>query len=140
MIASTPDYDSPWPPPLLNWDWWPLARLLTVCFVLGAAGYHYLGWHVDLSNIVTLPHRVFEVLSFCALLSFGLAHLYLILLMFPIYAIVTLNDTFYGVSLWTGRTILRLRSSRCLAIAGLCGEIALFGFCLLALGRLAARL
>lgn len=122
------------------WDWWPLARLLITISVFSLAAHCYLGWTPDLRAMATLPRRVFEVLSFCALLSFGLAHLYLILLMFPIYAVVTLNDTFYDVSLWTGRTIFRLRSSRCLAITGLCGQIVLFGLCLIVLVRLATRL
>lgn len=122
------------------WDWWPLARLLITASVFGFAAHHYLGWTPDLRELATLPRRVFEVLSFCALISFGLAHLYLILLMFPIYAVVTLNDTFYDLSVAACRVVLRPRSNHAVALAGLCGQLALFGLCLFALGRLAARL
>jgi hypothetical protein len=52
VSAASEELEYPWPPPLLNWDWWPLARLLTVCFLLGAAGHGYFGWHVDLPSLV----------------------------------------------------------------------------------------
>lgn len=122
------------------WDWWPLARLLITVSVFGLGAHYYLGWTPDLRALATLPRRIFEVLSFCALISFGLAHLYLILLMFPIYAVVTLNDTFYNASLWTACAILRIRSSRCLAISGLFGEILLFGGASLFLSWFVARM
>lgn len=118
------------------WDWWPLARLLITASVIGLAAHCYLGWTPDLHEAVILPRRIFEVLSFCALLSFGLAHLYLLLLMFPIYAVVTLNDAFYDGSVAVVRAVLRLRSGRAVALAGLFGEIALFGGLTLALLRL----
>ena len=126
MIASTPDYESPWPP-LLNWDWWPLARLLTTGAVLGLAAHFYLGWTPDLRHVARLPREVFEVLSFFTLVSFALAHLYLMLLMFPLYAIVTLNDTFYGLIQWLCGAVLRIRSKRLLAVGGLLGEVLMFG-------------
>lgn len=119
-----------------RWDWWPLARLLTVIAVFGAVAYGRFGWTPDLAAVAALPRRVFEVLSFCALISFGLAHLYLILLMFPIFAVVTLNDTFYAGSHWLCRVVLRMRSGQVLALSGLCGEIVLFG----GLGLLIRRL
>lgn len=114
-----------------RWDWWPLVRLLTVLSVFGAIAYFDFGWKVSATEVLGLPRRVFEVLSFLALLSFGLAHLYLILLMFPLYATVTLNDTFYNLTVWIFRLIFRVQSSWALALLGLGGEIALFGAILL---------
>lgn len=138
MDTSVTAHESPWPP-LGNWDWWPLARLLTVCFVFGAAGHGYLGWHVDLANIVTLPRRIFEVLSFFTLISFGLAHLYLILLMFPLYAAVTLNEHFYGATWWLLQRICRIQSTRLLAVVALSGEILLFGATAILVRHFASR-
>jgi len=111
------------------WDWWPLARLLVTASVLAFAAHHYLGWTPDPGELAALPRRSFEVLSFCTLLSFGLAHLYLVLLMLPLYAMVTLNDTFYDAAIWVVRTVFRLRPGRVLSLAGLGGELLFFAAC-----------
>ncbi|MBI3298353.1 MAG: hypothetical protein HYZ75_09340 [Elusimicrobia bacterium] len=118
-----------------RWDWWPLARLLTTGAVLGLAAHHYLEWTPDLRHLARLPREVFEVLSFFSVISFALAHLYVMLLMFPLYAVVTLNDTFYDLSAFILRAAFRL-SGPGLAVAGLAGEILLFG----AVGGLLGRL
>ncbi|TBR21576.1 hypothetical protein EPO15_09910 [bacterium] len=118
-----------------RWDWWPLARLLTVVFVIGITGYQF-GWRIDPGAVLALPRRVGEVLSFLTLVSFALAHLYVVLLMFPLYAAVTLNDTYYDLTTWTFRTIFRVRSGRALAFIGLAGEVVLFGATLSLLHRL----
>jgi len=64
----------------------------------------------------------------------------LMLLMFPLYAAVTLNDTFYDLSCWAARAVLRLRSPCAVAFGGLCGEVAIFGTLLLAAHTLLLRL
>ena len=109
-----------------RWDWWPLARLLTVLGAFGSLA--SLSSHsLDLGSLQSLPGRVFEVFTFFTLLSFALAHLYLMLIMLPLYALVTLNDTFYDLSVWVIKTVLRPRSKGAVAAAGLCGELLLFG-------------
>ncbi len=138
-MATTPNA-AVFPEQPTRWDWWPLVRLLTVLSVFGAIAYFDLGWKVRATEALALPRRVFEVLSFLALLSYALAHLYLILLMFPLYAVVTLNDTFYDMSVWTLRTVFRMRSGRGLSLAGLCGEILLFGAAAVPICRALARL
>jgi len=111
----------------LRWDWWPLVRLLTVLFVFGTFAHFRLGWTFGPGRLAAFPREVFEVFSLFTLLSFGLAHLYLVLLMFPIYAVVTLNDSFYDAAVWVGRTVIRLRPGRVLSLVGLGGELLLFG-------------
>lgn len=66
-----------------RWDWWPLARLLTVLSIFGALARNRIGSTFDLAQIAFLPRRTFEVFSFMTLVSSGLAHLYLLVLMFP---------------------------------------------------------
>ncbi|MBI5595378.1 MAG: hypothetical protein HY928_04740 [Elusimicrobia bacterium] len=109
-----------------RWDWWPLARLLTVLAVFGILAHARLGWTLDFRPLREFPRQVFEVFSLFTLLSFGLAHLYLVLLMLPLYALVTLNDTFYDATIWVARTVFRLRPGRVLSLAGLGGELLLF--------------
>lgn len=138
-MAPTPNAAVVAPEQPTRWDWWPLVRLLTVLSVFGGVAYHF-GWQIGATEALGLPGRVFEVLSFFTLVSFGLAHLYLVLLMFPLYAVVTLNDTFYDLSLWTLRTVFRMRSGRALSAAGLCGEILLFGACAALISRALAGL
>lgn len=119
-----------------RWDWWPLARLLTVLAVFEALAHVRFGWTLDPGRLAAFPRNVFEVFSLFTLLSFGLAHLYLVLLLFPIYAVVTLNDAFYDATVWVGRTVLRLRPGRVLSLAGLGGELLLFSAAALFIGRL----
>ncbi len=121
-----------------RWDWWPLLRLLTVLSVFGGIAYH-LGWQIGATEALGLPRRIFEVLSFFTLVSFGLAHLYLVLLMFPLYAVVTLNDVFYDAGRGVFRT-LGVRSQLALAGLGLGCEVVLFGACLAAIRALLMRL
>ncbi len=108
-----------------RWDWWPLARLLTVLGAFGTLAC-LSGYSLDFASLRGLPGRVFEVFTFLTLLSFALAHLYLMLLMFPLYAAVTLNDSFYDLSHWVARKAFGVRSCRLLATLGLIGEVALF--------------
>lgn len=110
-----------------RWDWWPLARLLIVIITFGTLAHYRFGWEPDIASLATLPRRVFEVLSLFTVLSFALAHLYLMLLAFPIYAVVTLNDSLYAASRWAFGTLFRSWSERLLDLAGLAGEIGLFG-------------
>jgi len=97
-----------------EWDWWPLARLLTTGTVLGFAAHRYLGWTPDLRPLATLPRELFEVFSFFALISFGLAHLYLLLIMLPLSSVVVLNDTFYDASRHAPRDTRPARAPRAL--------------------------
>lgn len=121
-----------------GWDWWPLARLLITGVVLGLAAHYWWGWTPDLRGLARKPREVFEVLSLFTLISFALAHFYLMLLVFPLYAVVTLNDAFYDSSLWLFRVVLRIRSSALLSLAGLAGEVTLFGALLYSVTRLLA--
>ena len=122
-----------------RWDWWPLARLLTTAAVLGLAAHHQLGWTPDIRQLAKQPREIFEVLSFFTLVSFAMAHLYVMLLMLPLYAIVTLNDAFYDISLWAARAVFRLRSPFALAISGLLGEAALFAAAFTLIRRLVSQ-
>lgn len=119
-----------------RWDWWPLARLLTVLAVFGILAHARLGWTLDFKPLREFPRQVFEVFSLFTLLSFGLAHLYLILLMLPLYALVTLNDTFYNATIWAGRTMFRLRPGRGLSLVGMAGELVAFSAALVLAERL----
>lgn len=119
-----------------RWDWWPLARLLTVLLVVGPLAHTRLGWTLEPYRLASIPRDLFEVFTLFTLLSFGLAHIYLVVLMFPIYAVVTLNDSFYDTSIWVGRTVLRMPQGRLLSLAGLGGELLLFSAAALLIGRL----
>jgi len=121
--------------PAQRWDWWPLARLLITGAVLGLAAHYWWGWTPDLSGLARKPREVFEVLSLFTLISFALAHLYVMLLAFPLYAVVTLNDAFYGASRGIFRVLFRLRSPAILTVMGLCGEVVCFGGLLCLLSR-----
>lgn len=123
-----------------RWDWWPLARLLTVLGTFASLAWLYFGWTLDPFQVLSLPRRVFEVFSFFTLLSSGLAHLYLVLLMFPLYALVTLNDVFYDATLWIASRAFPVRSRRVLMAIGLSGEILLFVVAIAAIYRISYRL
>lgn len=120
-------------------DWWPLTRMLITGAILGLAAHVLMGWQVRPQEILLLAGQMFGVLAILAMISFVLADLYLLVFLGPLYILAVANDWFYLASVRTGRTIFRLRSPLPLAIAGLCGEIALFALCLSALVRLAAR-
>lgn len=109
-----------------GWDWWPLARLLITGAALGLAAHYWWGWTPDLHGLARKPREVFEVLSLFTLVSFALAHLYVALLLFPIYAAVTLNDLFYDSANWALRTICGIRSEAALKPASLTVQVALF--------------
>lgn len=83
-MTPTTDLDAPAAP--TRWDWWPLARLLIVLTVFGTFAHFRLGWTPEFDRLAAFPREVFEVFSLFTLLSFGLAHLYLVLLMLPVYA------------------------------------------------------
>ncbi len=108
-------------------DWWPFTRLLVTGAVLGLSAHYYLGWSPDLRALARLPWNVFEILSFAALISFALADLYLLLFLIPLYALAVLNDWLYDFSYGACRVVFRLRHPALLALAGLCGEVGLFG-------------
>ncbi len=120
------------------WDWWPLARLQTVLAVLGTFAHLRFGWTPELGRLTDFSWQMFEVFSVFTLLSFALAHLYLLLLLLPIYAVVTLNDTLYDATIWVRKTVFRLRPGRLLSLAGLGGELLLFSAGALLIRRLLA--
>ena len=120
----------------VRWDWWPLTRLLTVLAVFGTFAHLRSGWTLELGRLTDISWQMFEVFSVFTLLSFALAHLYLLLLMLPIYAVVTLSDTLYDAAIWVGRTVFRLRPGRLLSLAGLGGELVLFSAAALFIRRL----
>lgn len=121
--------------PPTRWDWWPLARLLTVLFVFGTFAQFRLGWTFEPGRLAAFPRNVFEVFSLFTLLSFGLAHLYLALLMFPLYAVVTLNDALYAASISLLQVVFRIRDSLALRALGLAGEVVMFGIIFWLAGR-----
>ena len=108
-------------------DWWPFTRFLITGAVLGLSAHYYLGWRPDLRALARVPWNVFEILSLAALISFALADLYLLLFLIPLYALAVLNDWLYGFSYGGCLVVLRLRHPARLALAGLCGEVGLFG-------------
>lgn len=121
-------------------DWWPFARLLITAVVLGLAAHVFLGWQVRAREVPALSGQMFGVMSILAMISFVLADLYLLVFLIPLLIVGVLNDWSYGASVWALRTVFRMRSGRSLSFAGLCGEIILFGFCLIVLGRFVAKL
>jgi len=123
-----------------DWDWWPLARLLTTAAVIGLAAHYRLGWRIDVQHLLALPGHAFQVFSFLTLLSAVLAHFYVVLIMFPLYAVITLNDAFYDFSHWIFRTVFFMRSTVGLQLLGLSGEIALFAASLHLIHGLLSRL
>ncbi len=117
-------------------DCWPFVRILIVATVLLSAAHCRLGWKLDTSRLLAMPGQVLGVLSILAMISFALAELYLLLFAIPLYVLGVLNDWFYDLSWGLCRVLLRMRPGPLLALAGLSGEIALFG----GLGLLIRRL
>ncbi|MFA6093667.1 MAG: hypothetical protein WCU88_08930 [Elusimicrobiota bacterium] len=109
------------------WNPWPLIRLLSAVAVIGL----WLHWRFD-CRLPTLREcgstglALFEVMSLCALFSFALAHVFLVVLNFPFYAIVVLNDWFYEGSRWVFRLLMGPSSPRLTAGLSLAGELGLF--------------
>jgi hypothetical protein len=83
-----------------------------------------------------IPGGIAMILSFIVMLSAGLAHICLVVLMIPLCGIILCNDWFYDASRRLARLVLRLRSRALLAALGLCGEILLFAGLALLLRRL----
>jgi len=108
-------------------DWWPLTRLLTVGLAFCLLAHWAFGWNLGARNLWALPGGILAIFSFVLLLSSGLAHVCLVVLMAPVCGIILLNDWFYDLSRAVCQILLRTHSHIVLNLAGLCGEIALFG-------------
>ncbi|MDD5656232.1 MAG: hypothetical protein PHF00_03150 [Elusimicrobia bacterium] len=112
---------------LAYWNLWPLARLLMVLAALGLWVHRGVGaspraLHLcgEISGGLTI------LLIVCALLSLPLARLYVLTLLFPLYAVVVLNCLFYDGPRLMMRQLVG-RAPRCVEAAfGLAGEIGLF--------------
>ena len=108
-------------------DWWPFTRLLITAAVLALGAHAYFGWSVAPQRLLSVPGQMLGVLSILAMISFVLADLYLLLFLIPLYVVGVLNDWFYLAPRWTVRVTFRCESRFTLGIAGLCGEVLLFG-------------
>ncbi|MDE2038441.1 MAG: hypothetical protein KGO96_02860 [Elusimicrobia bacterium] len=117
-------------------DWWPLSRLLAVCLAFGLFAHFRLGWNPHPRELWTITGGIAVILSFIVMLSSGLAHVCLIVLMIPLCGIILCNDWFYDASYWLAQLALRLRSRPLFAALGLCGEILLFAGLAVLLRRL----
>ena len=117
-----------------------MVRLLTTASVLAVAAHFFLGWKVNLGLLAALPGNAFQVFSLLVLVSDALAHVYIILIMFPLYAVVELNELLYNLTVGTCQIVLRMRPGLGLKLTGLCGEIILFGCLGLLIRRLVLRL
>ncbi|MDE2038647.1 MAG: hypothetical protein KGO96_03920 [Elusimicrobia bacterium] len=114
----------------LSWgerDWWPLTRLLTVGLAFGLLAHWKLGWNPVARDLWALPGGILTILSFVVLLSPAMAHVCLVVLAIPMCGIIMLNDWLYDLSRASCRVFLGTRSRVVLDLAGLSGEIALFG-------------
>ena len=114
-----------------RWDSWPLTRLLTLFAAVGLWSYWRFGWSPpSLPDLTRLGIGVFQTLCLLALFSFPAARLFLVVLMFPLYAAIVLHDCFYDGSYWALGLILGTRSPRLSAGLALAGELGLFlGVC-----------
>ncbi len=108
-------------------DWWPLTRLLIVGLAFGLLAHWKFGWNPVARDLWALPGGVLTILFFVVLLSSTMAHVCLVVLAIPLCGIIMLNDWLYDFSRASCRVYLRTRSRVALNLAGLCGEIALFG-------------
>ncbi|MEK6536782.1 MAG: hypothetical protein AABZ63_04785 [Actinomycetota bacterium] len=108
-------------------DWWPFTRITITAAVLAATTHVSLGWQPPLRQLAVMPGQILGILSLMAMISFALADLYLLLFLIPLYVVGVLNDWFYLAPRWTVRFTFRCESRFTLGIAGLCGEVLLFG-------------
>ncbi|MDE2142868.1 MAG: hypothetical protein KGJ84_10690 [Elusimicrobia bacterium] len=108
-------------------DWWPLTRLLIVVLSFGLVAHWKFGWNPAARDLWALPGGIVAILSFVVLLSSTMAHVCLVLLAIPLCGIIMLNDWLYDLSRASCRVLLGTRSRVVLNLAGLSGEIALFG-------------
>lgn len=110
--------------PFRSWDPWPLTRLLLVLAALSCWAHWCLGWALPAPLALgRAAFGLFEV--FCLSALIGLAQVYLVVLAFPVYATIVLNDWFYDGCYW----LLGLagpRSPRWRAGFALVGELGLF--------------
>ena len=116
------------------WDPWPLVRLLTVLATLALWVHWHFGWALpSFSDLGMATFGLFELFCLCSLLSVGLTHLFLVVLLFPIYATIVLNDWFYDRSHEILRILAGPRSPALIGGLALCGELGMFlGVCGLA--------
>ena len=114
--------------PFPNWDPWPLTRLLLVLATLSLWIHWRFGWALPTpSCLARAVFGFFEIFCLCALI--GLAQLYMIVLAFPVYATIVLNEWFYDSCYWllekSGPRSPGLKAGFALA-----GELGLFvGLC-----------
>lgn len=108
-------------------DWWPFTRIIVTAAALGLAAHVFLGWQVRPRELFALSGQILGVLSILAMISFVLADLYLLLFLGPLYVVGVLNDWFYLAPRWAVRVAFRCESRFALGLAGLCGEVLLFG-------------
>jgi hypothetical protein len=125
---------------MTNRDWWPFTRITITAAALGLGAHFYLGWEVRPRELLTVPGQVFGVLSILAMISFVLADLYLLVFLIPLYFIALLNDYAYRFSRFVLRKVFGLRPGPSLALAGLTGEIFLFGITAVLVVRFARHL
>jgi hypothetical protein len=113
--------------PFAQWDPWPLTRLLSVLCTLGLWTHWRFGWGPPaLPSLGQTTWGLFEAFCLCTLLSSTLARLLIVILMFPLYAIIVLNDWFYDGSYWLIQVLTGPRSPRLNAGFALAGELGLF--------------
>jgi|CXWL01.1.fsa_nt_gi hypothetical protein len=113
------------------WDPWPLTRLLLVLATLSLWAHLQNGCALPTPPVLgRAAFGLFEAFCLCTLVSFTLARLLVVILMFPLYAIIVLNDWFYDGSYWLIRFLTGPRSPRWKAGFALAGELGLFvGLC-----------
>ena len=99
--------------PFTQWDPWPLIRLLSVLCTLGLWAHWRFGWGPPaLPSFGQTALSLFEAFCLCALVSFTLARLLIVILMFPLYAVIVLNDWLYDGSYWMIQVLAGPRSPR----------------------------
>lgn len=110
-----------------RWNLWPLTRLLLILAGLGLWAHWRHGW--DLPTTAQLERYAFgqvAVFSLCAMFSSALARLYLVVLLFPLYTAVILNDWLYEGSRFLLRLATGPRSPILEAGCAFAGELGLF--------------
>ncbi len=108
-------------------DCWPLTRLLVVALAFGWIAHWRFAWNPAWRDVWALPGGIAAIFLTIVALSSGLAHVVLVAAAIPLCGIILLNDWLYDLSAAAYRVALRPRSAGIIALAGLIGELVLFG-------------
>jgi ABC-type multidrug transport system fused ATPase/permease subunit len=114
-----------------KWDFWPMIRLVIVAATLGFWIHGHFNWSFpSLAQLGRGTAELLIILWLCFFISVRLAEVILLILLFPLYAVVFLNDCFYRVGYLFFRFVFKFRSRPFCAGLALAGELGLSFLCL----------